>query len=227
MSDGSDSERWPPKSKRRQTRFLKKHTISSDNHDFVGRVFDLGIVSLSFDSYEQLAQFPDCKYAVDTGYWVENLVRRVESLNLAGDMLWPEPMAKSSKRMPVSRYEWLTIATDVFLVRYASVTDCALLLANQVFQTGLPPRACTIDRLVKAGLPADLVNHLRVMMDEQEQIRLERNARVHHGSERQFTDDTTFKIASLFNDKLHAETWAERIFTAARLMLACHSGRLW
>lgn len=207
MSDELDSEQWPPKLKRRQTRFLKRHVVSSDNHGFVGRVYDLGIVSLNFDTYEQLAQFPDCKYAIDTGDWVANLAGRVESLNLVGDMIWPEPMAESFKEMPMSRYQWLTIATDVFLIRYVSVIDCALLLTNQVFQAGLCARACTIDKIAKAGVPADLINHLRAMLDEQEQIRLERNARIHHGRERQFTDDDrTFRTASLFNDKLHGMT---------------------
>lgn len=41
------------------------------------------------------------------------------------------------------------------------------------------------------------------MIEEQEGIRAERNARVHHGFERDFTDDdTTFKTASAFNDQL-------------------------
>jgi hypothetical protein len=177
--------------------------VGSENHEFVGRVLDLGIVQLSFDTYEQLAQFPDCKYAVDTGCGVQNLVRRVESLNLVGRMLWPEPMPKSFSEMPVSQYEWLTIATDLFLVRYASVIDCALILTNQVFQFGLSPRECRIEKIVKADLPAELVNHFQAMLDEQEQIRSDRNARIHHGYERPLTDDdTTFKTASFLSDKL-------------------------
>lgn len=192
---------WKPK--RRQTRFLKRHIVSSDSHPFIGRLYDLGIVGLNFESYDALAQFPDCKYAVDSGWWAENLAYRIESLNLAGDLLWPEPMPSSFKEMPVSRYQWLTVSADVFLVRYVSVVDCALLLVNQIFQLGLLARSCTVQKLSKARIPADLVAHIRAMFEEQEGIRAERNARVHHGFEREFTDDDrTFRTASAFNDQI-------------------------
>ena len=201
----------PSKPARRHTRFLKRHIVTSDHHGFIGRVYDLGIVSLNFDSYDDLAKYPDCKYAVDTGHWLENLARRVESLNLVGDMLWPSPLPSPGNKMPISRYEWLTVATDAFLVRYVSVVDCALLTVNQVYQFGLSPRNCTMSHLKKAGLPTLVFDHLRDMLDEQEQIRHERNARVHHGRERQFTDDDmTFRTASLFNDKLNGMTGHDR-----------------
>lgn len=67
MSDDlpiEEGEEWKPK--RRQTRFLVRHVVRSDSHGFIGRLYDLGIVSLNFDTYEELCQFPDCKYAVDS-----------------------------------------------------------------------------------------------------------------------------------------------------------------
>lgn len=193
---------WKPK--RRQTRFLARHIVSSDSHGFIGRLYDLGIVSLNFDAYEELCQSPDCKYAVDSVHWAKNLAYRLESLNLVGDLLWPKPTPKSFKEMPVSRYQWLTIAADVFLMRYVSVVDCALLLVNQIYQLGLLPRSCTMQRVTKASISAELADHIRSMFEQQESVRTERNARVHHGFERAFTDDDrTFKTASLFNDKLN------------------------
>jgi hypothetical protein len=203
MNSDADTEQWPPfKPKRRQTRFLKRHIVKSDHHMFVARVYKLGIVSLNFDTYEELAKYPDCKYAIDTGEWVKNLASRMESLNLAGDLIWPEPMPPSFKEMPVSRYQWLTVAKDVFLIRYVSVIDCALLLVNQVFELGLTNRSCTIEKVAKAALPSILVGQLRAMFDQQEIMRMERNARVHQGYERDFTDDDqTFKVASLWNDR--------------------------
>lgn len=205
MSDDlpiEEGEEWKPK--RRQTRFLVRHVVRSDSHGFIGRLYDLGIVSLNFDTYEELCQFPDCKYAVDSVQWAENLAYRVESLNLAGDLLWPKPMPKTFKEMPVSRYQWLTIAADVFLMRYVSVVDCALLLVNQIYQLDLPPRSCTMQKVSKAAISPELTDHLRYMFEQQESVRTERNARVHHGCERAFTDDDrTFKTASLFNDKLN------------------------
>lgn len=190
---------------------MVRHIVRSDLHGFIGRLYDLGIVSLHFDTDEELRQFPDCKYAVDSVRWAENLALRVESLNLVGDLLWPELMPKSFKEMPVSRYQWLTIAADVFLVRYVSVVDCALLLVNQIFQLGLSPRSCTVQNISKAPVPIELADHIRSMFGQQESIRFERNARIHHGLERSFTDDdTTFKMASLFNDKLHGMVGTDR-----------------
>jgi hypothetical protein len=125
------------KPKRARTRFLKRFIMSSDMHSFIGRVYDLGIVSMNFDSYDELAQYPDCKYAIDTGYWLTGLARRVESLNMVGDMLWLDPVPKSFRDLALTRYQWLTVTTDVFLTRYISVIDCALLLVNEVYRFGL------------------------------------------------------------------------------------------
>jgi len=202
----SKSSRIPeglePRPKRRETRFLNRHIMASDRHGFVGRIYDLSIVSLNFDSYDEVLKFPDIHYVLETNECVTALATRVESLNLAGDMLWPEPYPADFKAMPITRYEWLTVSADVFIVRYVSIIDCALLLINQVFQLGLSKRDCTFGKLKKSGLPAALIAHLKAMLDEQQVIRNERNARVHHGSERTFTDDDiTFKTASLFNDK--------------------------
>lgn len=205
MNSGDNKDQCPPfKPARRKTRFLNRHIVKSDYHSFVGRIYDLGIVSLSFDSYEELAKFPDCKYAIDTGEWVRNLAGRMETLNLAGDLIWPEPMPRSFKEMPVSRYQWLTVAKDVFLVRFVSVIDCAILLVNQVFQLGLSSRSCTIERIAKTALPNAVIEQLQAMFDRQESMRVERNARIHHGYEGDFTDDDrTFKVASLWNDRGH------------------------
>lgn len=193
-----------PKPKRRQTRFLKRCIVASDNHPLVGRLYDLGIVSLNFDSYDEVSKFPDIKYVIDTVGRVEALTTKVESLNLAGHLLWPDPMPEDFKKLPMTRYEWLTIAADIFIIRHVSVFDCALLLVNQVLQLGLQERECTHQKLIKKGLPSSLEGQLQAMLDEQSGIRTERNSRVHHGLERAFTDDdVTFKTASLFNDRLH------------------------
>ena len=110
------------------TRFLKRFILPSDNHSFVGRVFDLSIVAYHFDSYDDLAQHADCKYAFDVSMELSTLTRRVESLNLVGKMLWPDSVPNNFKEFPVSRYEWLNVAADVFFMRYISVLDCAQFL---------------------------------------------------------------------------------------------------
>lgn len=186
----------PPK--RPNTRFLRRYIMRSDHHGFVGRIYDLSIVGLRFDSYEEVSQYPDCKYALDTNWWVTSLAARVESLNLVGDMLWLEPYPDFEK-FPITRYDWLTVTTDVFLMRYVSVIDCALLLVNEVFRLGLDARQCTIGKLRKKGIPTVVDDHLQKMLDEQEALGVERNSRIHHGSEREFTeDDMTFRMASQF-----------------------------
>ena len=68
-----------------------RYIVESDNHEFIGRVYDLGgMVGLSFNSYDEIAILPDCLYAFEVDGWLSSLTRRVESMNLVGDMLWPE-----------------------------------------------------------------------------------------------------------------------------------------
>jgi hypothetical protein len=197
----------PPQNKKKTPRrasatFLSRHILLSDNHGFVGRVYDLGIVSLHFDTYEELAEHPDSKYAFDIGGHVETVVQRVESLNLAGNLLWPEPMPDNFGQFPVSRYDWLNVAADVFLMRYISVVDCAIILANAVYEAGLDAKKCSIANLRKAGVPERVLGLLQAMQDDQGTLRIERNALFHDGHERPFTqDDVSFRTASLFEHR--------------------------
>ena len=134
-------------------------------------MYDLSIVSLNFDGYDELAQYLDCKYAIDTNYWLTGLAWRVESLNMVGDMLWLDPVPRNFRDLALTRYQWLTVTTDVFLTRYISVIDCALLLVNEVYRLGLPPKKCTLQNLKKKALPDAVADHLALMLDEQEVLR--------------------------------------------------------
>ncbi|NVD26812.1 hypothetical protein HUO14_02695 [Parasphingorhabdus flavimaris] len=58
--------------------------------------------------------------------------------------------------MPISRYDWLTVATDVFLLRHISVVDCALILFNTVFLLGLKEQQYLLSNLMKHGLPVHM-----------------------------------------------------------------------
>lgn len=165
----------------------------------MGRIFDLSIVAYYFDSYDELSCHADCKYAFDVNWALSSLTRRVESLNVAGNMLWPEPVPSDFNAFPVSRYEWLNVASDVFLMRYVSVVDCALLLSNEVFEVGLERHKCTIENLKKRRIPEEVVSLFVKLRADQGALREERNARFHHGTERGFTlDDETFRMAALF-----------------------------
>lgn len=187
-----------PKAKRVRSKPLVRHLIKSDHHAFVGRIYDLSIVGMNFDSWDEVAKYPDCKYALETSEYVSALTARVESLNLVGDLMWPHPIPKNFRDFPVSRYQRLTIALDVFLVRYVSVIDCALLLANQVFQCQLGSKECAVAALRKKGDAKAVSDTLEAMLDDQRKLRKERNFRVHEGVERGFTqDDAAFRAASM------------------------------
>ena len=130
-------------------KFLKRFVLPSDSHEFVGRIYDLSIVGLHFESYDDLSKYSDCRYAYDVNYVLSMLTRRIESLNMVGGMLWPTNMPSDFKEFPVSRYEWLVVSADVFLARYISVIDCVIILVNEVFEFGLSPEACTMRNLKK------------------------------------------------------------------------------
>ncbi|MBA4790229.1 MAG: hypothetical protein H2042_11080 [Rhizobiales bacterium] len=198
LTDNPDTNETE-KPKRASATFLSRHVLASDSHRFVGRVYDLGIISLHFDTYEALSKYPDCKYAFDIGYQVQVMVERVESLNFAGALLWPNPMPDNFGQFPVSRYDWLKASADVFLMRYISVVDCAIILVNAVYEVGLDAKKCSIANLRKARVPELVLGRLQAMQDDQGALRIERNARFHHGRERSFTqDDVSFRTASLF-----------------------------
>lgn len=191
-----------PSLPRQSTRFLKRYIVPSDNHSFVGRLYDLGIISLSFDSYEDLAKYADCKYAIDVLNTLERLTQRMESLNLVGDLLWPEPFPENFRNLPINQYEWLVVTADIYLVRYVSVVDCALHLVNEVFEADIAPHLCTIAALRKKGVTRNILDVINDLLQDQGMLRPERNARVHQGEERAFTiDDTTFRMAARFNHR--------------------------
>ncbi|KUM26878.1 hypothetical protein AU467_19305 [Mesorhizobium loti] len=183
-------------------KFLKKYILPSDNHSFVGRIYDLSIVLMHFDTYDELSKHADCKYAYDVNDVLSALTRRTESLNMVGGMLWPTNTPKNFKEFPVSRYEWLTVTADVFLVRYISVVDCAMILVNEVFECGLSFEACTMQNLKRRPIPQKVLIHLGEMISDQGLLRKERNSRFHHGSERGFSsDDQMFWIGALFEHR--------------------------
>jgi hypothetical protein len=187
------------KPRRPRAKPLVRHIVTSDYHKFIGRIYDLSIIGYHFENYEDLARYPDCKYAFHVNETLSILVRRVESLNLVGDMLWPRNIPDSFRDFPVSRHEWLTIAADVFLMRFFSVVDCALMLTNDIYETSLEPKKCTIDQLRKSNVPLAVLSVLSEMGKDKGNLRSERNARFHHGEERSFTDDSvTFWTAAIF-----------------------------
>lgn len=187
------------KNKRKSTRFLKRYIVSSDNHDFIGRIFDLSIVELNFDTYEELEKYPDCKYVSHTNFWLSTMVRRIESLNMVGEMLWLDAKFLKEINLPVSRFEWLSLATDAFLMRFVSVADCAAILTNEIFEKGLKPKNCTMTNLQKIKIPKNVLSALEEISKDRGGLKTERNVRFHHGLERKISsDDSMFRMAALW-----------------------------
>lgn len=77
-----------------------------------------------------------------------------------------------------------------------------MLLVNCVYELGLQPKHCSIQTLRKKGVPEGAIRVLQDMLDDQGDLRKERNARFHHGVERGFTDDDqTFRITSMMEHR--------------------------
>lgn len=177
-----------------------KYIVSSDEHEFIGYAkHQGGMVGLGFESIKEIEKFPDCLYAFNVDGWLGLLTRRVESLNHIGDMLWLDNSAKTSNMFPVSRYEWCNVIADVFLMRFVSISDSCLLLANEVVECGFEPKKTNLKNLKKVMGNQAAYEALENIHQLQEGHRLERNHRFHRAIERSFTDDDqTFKTAAIF-----------------------------
>jgi hypothetical protein len=175
----------------------KQFVISADDHDFVGRIFDLGIVALHFNSYEAASSYPDVKYVLDVYDRLALLFDRVESLNHVGSLLWPKSHT-SIKSLPVSAYNYCNLIQDVFLVRIISVLDCCCLLAVEVLELDVDPRWANPRTIRKLSKDHPCCDELEGLADLQIDLRTERNVRVHRGEQELFTDDdVTFKTAAV------------------------------
>ena len=182
------------------TRFLKRKFVDSDAHAFIGRIYDLSIVEMHFETYDEIASYPDCKYAFDCNKSVSNLTRRVESLNKVGDLLWVDPDAWSEGKQAIDRYFWLNVASDLLLVRLISVHDCILHLVNDVFELCL--KKVMYNTIKEKNIPNALLDLLKAQREDHQGLRTERNDRIHEGWERTHSScDTTFWMASLFEHR--------------------------
>lgn len=87
-------------------------------------------------------------------------------------------------------------------MRYVSVVDCASILVNEVYECGIEAHKCSIGALMKLAVSVNAINILELMQSEQGEIRIERNARFHHGRERGFSsDDLTFRSAAIYDHR--------------------------
>lgn len=177
----------------------RSYVIRSDTHPFIGRIFDLSIASLWFEKAEEVKRFPDILFALMVNERLSLLVDRVESLNHAGDLLWPRRHKEVTTALPLSRYQWLQFIVDVFLMRIVSVTDCCLVLANEALELGKKPQECRLAQLESAGAARDVVDPLRRLVDAQADLRAERNLRVHEGVGMSLgRDDVMLRHLSMF-----------------------------
>ena len=178
---------------------LKRYIVASDKSQFVGRIYDLSIVGLNFESDDDVSNYPDAKYALDVNDRTSLLTRRVESLNHVGDLLWPEkPLAINL--LPVSSYEYCNLIQDAFLMRIISVLDCCCLLLVEVLELDIPPRRTNVANIRKLAPKSLCCSKLESLSNLQNGLRTERNIRFHRAEEEALTDDDqTFKTVALFS----------------------------
>jgi hypothetical protein len=176
----------------------RRYIVSSDNHRFVGRVYDLSVVGMYFDSYEKAAKFPDAKYVLDVNERTTLLARRVESLNHVGALLWPNPPIQL-EALPISAYDFCNLIQDAFLMRTISILDCCCLLAVEVLELNIEPKRANIEQIKKRSGNHACCDKLRALSDLQLDLRTERNIRFHRGEEQALTDDDiTFQTMARF-----------------------------
>jgi hypothetical protein len=158
----------------------------------VGRIFDLSIVDLHFGPNENPDIYPDIKYVRDVLGGIKTLTDRVDSLNLVSEMIWKSPEEISNNGI-VDTYNYFLICDDLFLIRFVSILDCALILVNMVYELGLQNQSCTLNNIKQASIEDQAIDAISYIYETQGKIRNERNSRVHHGQENPFTtDDMTF-----------------------------------
>lgn len=176
----------------------KRPIVSSDQHKFIGRIFDLSIVGMHFQSYAEAMAFDDVKYVLDVNRRVSLLAERVESLNGVGDFLWPKTRG-SIGSLPASAYDYCSVVQDAFLMRMISILDCCCLLTCSVLELPLDPRDASVSKIRKLSFDHESCDKLESLWHSQSELRLERNVRFHRGEESQLTqDDLIFKVAARF-----------------------------
>ncbi len=192
------------------TRRPKRYVIASDNHEFVGRIYDLSIVGMYFDDYREVQKYPDATYVLAVNERTTLLATRVESLNHVGDLLWPKAPVRI-ETLPMSAYEFCNFVQDAFLMRTISILDCCCLLAADVLELNVRPRQANIDRIRSASGNHVCCEKLKAISDLQLALRTERNVRFHRGEEQPLTDDdATFKTAALFTYRGQGMTGTDR-----------------
>ena len=191
---------------RRTGRFI----VSSDNHEFIGRIYDLSIVGMYFDGYEEADNYPDAKYVLDVNERTSLLTRRVELLNHVADLLWSKAPVKI-EALPTSAYEFCNLIQDAFLMRTISILDCCCLLAVEVLELNIRPREASIKNIERLSRNHPICGKLQELSDFQLDLRTERNIRFHRGEEVALTDDDiAFKMAALFTHRGQGMTGTDR-----------------
>ncbi len=176
----------------------ERFIIASDDHEFIGRVYDLSIVGLNFHTADEVEKYPDAAYALKTNERLSLLVRRVESLNHIGDLLWPETPIEIEK-LSLSAYDYCNLIQDAFLMRIISIIDCCCLLAVEVLKLSIKPRQANIERIRLASQNHPCCDKLQTLSNVQLDLREERNIRFHRGIQDELTDDdTTFQTVARF-----------------------------
>ena len=176
----------------------RRYIISSDQNPFIGRMYELSIVGMYFDTYDEAVKYPDAKYVLDVNERASLLARRIESLNHVGDLLWQKPPIRV-EALPISAFDFCNLIQDAFLMRTISILDCCCLLAVEVLELDVKPRQTNIDRIRKLSSNHACCAKLDAISKLQMDLRTERNVRFHRAEEEPLTDDdTTFQVMARY-----------------------------
>jgi len=117
-------------------------------------------------------------------------------------MIWLEKDTIENYNLPISKYQWVNMVADVFLMRINSVFDCAFILTNEIFEKNLNPKKCNLKNLTKAEVRENVIEALEEIENGQQMLKVERNVRFHRGEERAFSSDNqSFRFAALFESR--------------------------
>lgn len=171
--------------------------LECDEHEFVGRIFDLALpVHLGKYDYCELQTIaPDRAYVADIERALSQLVERVRALSFVLKMLTVVDFPFETAAGAISRIDWLWAAFELMAVRLVSISDTALILTNEVLELGFEAKKATEVRVMPLVNDLAVRDALEKLSSSCNGLRAERNRTVHRGERRRL--GTTDEKATL------------------------------
>lgn len=171
-------------------------------HPFICRLSDLCVVQLSFETWSDVEKYEDVLYTLLVGGWTDKLSTRVRSFERIEEFL-DHNLSEIGKTNPATILE---MARDALHLRLVSVLDILNLVVNVVFELNIENKSATFGNISRKVADKRVLRPLGVANSKLTTVKDDRDARVHHGTERTHDEnDDGFRVAALW------ETWGRRI----------------